>query len=206
MDQGKLNRGFTLIEIVIVVAVIGILAGILVPIIAKHIKDSKVTRAFADVHRIHAAVGAFYSDRDLKGKWPMFIDPALPLTEDNHLYLLIGPGKDAGVDGEGAEFWNETGGWPSERVDRMEDHLVFNQPPVNEYQGWDGPYITRITTDPWGNHYGVNVKYATDFYRLEGEVVWVISAGANATWETDFSQLNDTDLVIGGDDIVSRIE
>ncbi len=202
----KRDNGFTLIETVVVIAIIAVLAGILTPIITKQIKDSKISRAVADLRRIHGALGAFYGDRNLKGTLPLYINPLLPLSEDNHLYLLIGPGRDAAVDGEGTEFWNELGGWPPEKIDRMEDHLIYNHPPKNRYYGWDGPYLTKITADPWGHHYAVNVKYLTGFYPLEGEVIVVISAGMNGTWETDFSQLNDVEVKIGGDDMISRFK
>jgi len=207
MTFGKNHpRGFTLIEIVVVIAIIAVLAGILTPIVSKYIKESKAARALADLKRIHAALGAFYSDRNLKGIWPIYIDPILPLNEDNHLYLLIGPGRDAGVEGEGRELFNELGGWPAEKIDRLENHLLYNRPPVNQYKNWGGPYITKITADPWGNHYSVNVKYLTNFYPQEGELTWVISGGMNKTWETAFSQLNDDNITIDGDDMVSRIE
>jgi len=201
------KRGFTLIEIIVVIAVIATLASILTPVIVKYLEDSKISRAVSDVKIIGAAIGDFYKDN---AKWPIFIDPTLPLTDTNNLYLLTGFGNDAAFindDNSDTRFWNEFGGWPANRIDRLEDHLVYNEPPVNQYDitRWKGPYITRITSDPWGNHYSVNAAYLPDFFP-DGEVVWVISAGKDQTWETDISQLNSSSLTIGGDDIAFRIK
>lgn len=211
-EQGLRHRhnsqtGFTLIEIIVVIAVIATLASILTPMIAKYLEDSKISRAVSDVKIIGAALGDFYKDN---AKWPVFIDPTLPLTESNNLFLLTGIGNDAvfvGDDDSDTKFWNEFGGWPANRIDRLEDHLVYNEPPVNEYDPsiWKGPYISRITPDPWGNHYSVNAAYLTEFFP-DGEVVWVMSAGNDQTWETDISQLNSSSLHIGGDDIAFRIK
>ncbi len=195
--------GFTLIEVIVVIAAIAILAAILTPVVAKNIKDAKVSRAVGDVKVIAAAVGDFF--KDLK-EWPILIDAAKPVGPDNHLYLLVGYGKDGATNGGTTMDWNKIGGWPAEKIDRMENHLMRNHPPLHQYDPtlWHGPYIARITADPWGTHYSINVAYLTP-YHPEGEVVWVISAGENKTWETEIAQKND-DIVIGGDDIVFRIK
>ncbi|MDH3259048.1 MAG: prepilin-type N-terminal cleavage/methylation domain-containing protein, partial [Deltaproteobacteria bacterium] len=39
------NEGFTLVEVVVVIAVVAILAAILAPSIVKHIDDSKIAKA-----------------------------------------------------------------------------------------------------------------------------------------------------------------
>jgi prepilin-type N-terminal cleavage/methylation domain-containing protein len=201
------RRGFTLIEMIVVIAVIAVLASIITPIIAKYLEDSKLSRAVSDVKMISAAIGDFYKDN---ARWPIFIDPTMPLTESNNLLLLLGVGRDAAVvPGEtlDTKFWNEVGGWPAQRIDRLEDHLVYNEPPTHQYNSlkWKGPYLSKITADPWGNHYSVNTAYLTNFYP-EGEVVWVISAGKNETWETDFRQLNSSSTTVGGDDVSFRIK
>ncbi len=195
--------GFTLIEVVVVIAAIAIIAAILSPVIAKNIKDAKVSRAVADVKILTAAVGDFF--KDLK-TWPFLIDGSQPVGIDNHLYLLAGYGHDGASSGGTTQDWNRVGGWPSNKIDRMENHLMKNAPPVAHYdpQLWHGPYIARITADPWGTHYSINVAYLTS-YHPEGDVVWVISAGENKTWETEIAQKNDH-IVIGGDDIVFRIK
>ena len=197
------RRGFTLIEVVVVIAAIAILAAILSPVIAKNIRDARVSRAIGDVKVLTAAVGDFF--KDLK-EWPLLIDAAQPVSPDNHLYLLTGYGEDGAASGGSTFDWNAVGGWPAAKIDRMENHLMRNHPPVNQYDPtlWHGPYIARITADPWGTHYSINVAYLTT-YHPEGEVVWVISAGENKTWETEIAQKNDT-IVIGGDDIVFRIK
>jgi prepilin-type N-terminal cleavage/methylation domain-containing protein len=58
------QHGFTLFEIVIVivVAVIGILIGILTPRIVVHIDDANITRAQADANGIAAAIEKMYED------------------------------------------------------------------------------------------------------------------------------------------------
>ncbi len=203
----KVCYGFTLIEIIAVIAVVAIMVSLITPLIAKHLEDAKISRTAGDVKMIGAALGDFYKDN---GRWPFYIDPSLPLSETNVLWLLIGAGRDAAFEGgEGAEtrFWNEAGSWPANRIDRLEDHLVYNAPPMNHYNAerWNGPYLANIAPDPWGSHYSVNVAYLSPFYS-EGEAVWILSPGKNATWETDISQVNDASLTIGGDDIGFRIK
>ena len=199
--------GFTLIEIIVVIAAIAILVSILTPMMVKHLEDSKISRAVSDVKIIGAALGDFYKDN---AKWPIFIDPTLPLTDSNNIFLLLGVGNDAdSIDHDtlDAKFWNKAGGWPVNRTDRLEDHLMYNEPPINQYNParWKGPYLSKITADPWGNHYSVNALYLSELLP-EGEVVWVLSAGKDETWETDISQLNSSLIMVGGDDIAFRIK
>ena len=56
------NRGFTLIEVIVVAAIIAILAGILVPMIFNQIDEAKKTRAQADCKTISTAILMFRKD------------------------------------------------------------------------------------------------------------------------------------------------
>ncbi len=63
----KEEKGFTLVELITVVAIIAILGAVVTPNIMKAIDGSRVVAAVSDVKIIKSAALAFYAD---SGQWP----------------------------------------------------------------------------------------------------------------------------------------
>ena len=63
----KNNKGFTLEEILVVIAIIGILAVVAVPSLFKHIESAKIAELEQDVRATKIAVESFYIS---KGRYP----------------------------------------------------------------------------------------------------------------------------------------
>ncbi len=203
----KRNAGFTLVEVVVVLAVVAILAAILTPNIVKNIEDSKIARANNETQVIAAALASFYKDL---GRWPTA--NGSDLTDS--IQLLYGEGDTPGIQGGGVaqeQFWLADGsGWGANLCDTFQNQLVANDPgngatdypddntsPRPELR-WRGPYINEVKADPWGNHYSCNIWYT---YNTTTNFVGIWSAGQDRTSNTDAIQPNST-LAIGGDDIV----
>src|SRR5687767_4746204 len=64
----KTQKGFTLIELMIVVAIIGILAAIAIPAYQDYIARSQASEAVQLLGGAKTAMAEFYAD---KGRWPM---------------------------------------------------------------------------------------------------------------------------------------
>ena len=63
------DKGFTLIELAVVLAIIAILAAILTPLVTNYIDQARVTRAQADVRTIADAVKLYQRDT---GRYPIY--------------------------------------------------------------------------------------------------------------------------------------
>lgn len=72
------NRGFTLIEIMVVVVILGILAAVIVPSFLSRPDEAKVTKAKVDMKSIEEALGLFKLDN---GFYPSTEQGLLALVE-----------------------------------------------------------------------------------------------------------------------------
>jgi prepilin-type N-terminal cleavage/methylation domain-containing protein len=195
------QQGFTLIEVIVAIAVVAILAGIITPSVIKHLDDSKRARAQNDCLVIGTALGSFYKD---VGRWPnMNAAGAAGVT------LLVSQGNTPAL-AAGIGTWNTATN--NAAVDLFSNQLSANTPkaqianiypvPPNSL-AWQGPYQTDFPADPWGNRYAVNIG------NMAGTAVWVLSAGPDGIIQTAWNPAAPavgTTLTASGDDIVYRLK
>lgn len=196
-------RGYTLAELVTVLAVIGVLSAVLIPVTLNYLEDAKSSKALNDVTIIGGAL--INLTRDV-AHFPLFQD-GTRTTGEPDWHLLVGPGNPP-LDHDSEKWGLDKHG----KIDELKDHLVENKPGSQPYETattatfrWKGPYLTKISEDPWGNHYVVNIKNG-DPADTPAKVIWVLSAGPNGKIETDRDAKTDSGPDPKGDDIAVRIK
>ncbi len=111
MKNRKSERGFTLIELMIVVAIIGILAAIAIPKFADLIRKSNEGATKGNLGAIRSALSIYYGD--LEGQYPLNVDD---LTQGGKYLSKIPKAKSPPYHPDVATFENSSapgdlGGW-----------------------------------------------------------------------------------------------
>jgi len=202
----KDERGFTLIEVIVAIAVVAILAGIITPSVIKHLDDSKRARAQNDCVVIGSTIASFYKD--------VARMPNMNAAGTAGITLLVSDGNIPTGNG-----WNTA--TTAATCDLLSNHLSANTPksqttnmypttttnPGSEFV-WRGPYQNNFPADPWGNRYAVNIGNFVAAAGANSNAVWVISAGPDGIIQTAVNPATPaagTTLTAQGDDIVYRI-
>ena len=217
----KNQKGFTLLEVIVVLAVLGALAAILAPSVFRYIDDANIAKARQDVNGMAAAINKMYKDT---GRWPFYedgdgnlpyesgTDPAL-LTSNSSSCSAVGCSDTTLPDDDTTgDTWGLGG-----IKDSIANHLITNTPlgsalAAKKYattgsRAWLGPYLNQVhSLDTWGRSYVINVPNA-DPSVASASQQWflVISAGPDGQLDTDSNELLTTNTPAVGDAIVSRV-
>lgn len=211
------QKGFTLMEIIVVLAVIAALAAILTPVVFRYIDDAKKGQAQADVNAISAAIQQMYKDT---GRWAFYKSGTSKLTHtaaDDAALLssnesCTGATAPATCDATAPNDSTSGTKWAlaTALTDSLANQLVKNTPvySTTAQRPWKGPYLAKIPTlDPWARSYLVNIGNADP--NAEGanqKWVIVISAGPNGNLETDPTKKGTDNPAATSDDIVARVK
>jgi general secretion pathway protein G len=101
----KKTAGFTLIEVLVVVVILGILAAIVVPNIMDKPDQAKITKARADIRAIESALNMYRLDKHDYPKTDQGLEalvsdylPRLPMDPWGKEYLFLSPGSHGAID------------------------------------------------------------------------------------------------------------
>ena len=200
----KANKGFTLIELAVVLAIIAVLAAILTPMVTSYIDQARTTRAAADVRAMAQAYNLHFRDT---GEYPVFEtsgDAATNTVVEDFLSTdpTAEPGQEGSVTGWGDNF----GGGTSASIDtylNQNQLILATNNPSGGRTAYRGPYLDLTgASDPWGNAY---VATALNLVDNATNLPFILSAGPDGLIDTNADQAATGALTVGNDDVVSRI-
>ena len=208
------QKGFTLLEIIVVLAVLGALAAMLTPVVFRYIDDANRTRAQGDTQTIAAAVQQMYKDT---GRWAFYKVGTSKLTYTSGTDAAIltsntacGNAVAMSCDTTAPVTGGNWGDFSALKASSLSGQLILNTPAYTTTGGraWKGPYVDAIPAlDPWGRSYLVNILNADP--DAEGNTqkwVIVLSAGPDGNVDTAADTAGTANPAVAGDDVIARVK
>lgn len=189
------NRGWSLMELVVVLAIIAILAAIITPMINSYVDRARINSARNDVRNLAAAIISFNTDTKT---WPIYKTSG-DIPNGDAYNALVTDGDEAALAGGIAVTWTSDSNGDLKAI--VNENLLGLT--TSGVRKWNGGYMNEVTTDPWGTKYyfnGLHLKPDST-----SNATFVLSAGPNQTIDTEFTQAVSGTFTVGGDDIVQRI-
>ena len=185
MQTRPAQKGFTLIEAAVAIAVVAILSGIIIPLVVKNLRDSQISRAKNDVQVIAASVASQIKDT---GRTPRLAGGLNGATGAGNAMWGSGPTGTPNIAGlpVGANntFLNLFTPNSNVAAELLAANTMFGFATATAQQEFQyrGPYLgadVAAKLDPWGNRY-VIIGYNATSGAINGPI-WVICAGPNGT-------------------------
>src|SRR5581483_3230627 len=134
------SKGFTLIELAVVLAIIAVLAAVLTPMVTGYLDQARTARAQADVRTIADAIKLYNRDT---GRWPIYETSAANTSD-------TAAANDIGTANGNAP--STTGTWGALGTTSLELYLNNDKTTVGTSAfpkaGFRGPYIGTVDSDP----------------------------------------------------------
>jgi prepilin-type N-terminal cleavage/methylation domain-containing protein len=189
-------RGFTLMEMAIVLAIISILAAVLTPVVLNYVDQARIAQAGAGVKTVADAIRLYQRDT---ARYPIYANMTDATADSPAASELVGPGNVPASSGSWATFTTTT----DLTLSLNENLLGLATSAQVGKVAYQGPYIGSLGSDPWGYRYVVT---ATNLKVSSKNWAFVISAGPNGMLDTDPSQPNTGPFMVAGDDLVAIIK
>ena len=171
----KSGAGFTLIEVLVVIALIGVLATLIMVSLNTSRERAKIAKAQTEISQIYMAIFLLEDD---SAQWPGHKTP--------YKKQCISPGNQN----------NEICVYPPDNCDyglNDEESGITKNDSANPYPHWRGPYyMPEVPKDPWGNEYFLD----TDYYIGGACRVVIGSAGPNGISNIKNDNPGDPDDII----------
>ena len=149
------NRGFTLVELLVVMAIIAILAAIAVPNVVKHLRRAKMTAAVTEIGNIELSLTKMLGDAQLNSMHQLF-------NSEGVRTVIVQRMADEGVNAFVAAQWLYTNTMYAllrsgrlaltESFDGLDFSYVLNGSVV---QKLGTGYFSELEFDPWGLKYQI---------------------------------------------------